>query len=304
VAAALPPDLPEDLRLLVTGLTEAPFGVSVVGPDLRYLWVNPALAAFRARRPEDYVGHPVGEVLGPYDAGVLDGYRTVLRTGQPVEDLEVDRSDPRAVRGTQRSSLSLSPICAADGRVGAVLGVVVDIRRRRLTEAALERAERNSRILVEATGRLGGGADLDAALTAVGDLLVPRVCDRVVLDLLGSDRHLRRSLLVGRPAREHPPRARPGERFGYPPQHPAAVALQTGSPAPGPDRLAVPLLTHPRRAGTAGRVRRSHRRHDRARHPVPPAAAEPAHPAGHPAAAVAALPAGGAARCPLPGRLR
>src|SRR3954464_8977368 len=65
---ALVPASGRDLaRLLDQLVSEAPGGLSILDPELRFVYVNERLAAAGGRRPEDIVGRLVEDVYG--DAG-------------------------------------------------------------------------------------------------------------------------------------------------------------------------------------------------------------------------------------------
>jgi PAS domain S-box-containing protein len=86
---SLPPSVREliESNELVSGITEnAPVGMYVLGPDLRFRWANTAFRGFLddAHHFADLTGRDYAEVVpGSEEAGLLDILRTVSQQGRP-----------------------------------------------------------------------------------------------------------------------------------------------------------------------------------------------------------------------------
>ena len=136
---------------------------------------------------------------------------------------------------------------------GGAAGTAIVPGRRRAEHDGTARAT-----LLSRAGRLlGTSLDTGRTLAAIAELVVPSFADQCVVDLLEDTGTLRRAVTV-RMDRERARRVSvPGpadRRVSYPPDHPCAVALRTGSPmlaefdqshpaAPPPARAAHSLMT-------------------------------------------------------------
>ena len=89
MTTSLPPSVRELIEgnELVSGLTEnAPVGMYVLGPDLRFRWANTVFRGFLddAYRSADLTGRDYAEVVaGAEEAGLLDILRTISQGGSP-----------------------------------------------------------------------------------------------------------------------------------------------------------------------------------------------------------------------------
>jgi len=148
-------------------LRDAPAGMAFLDTDLRFVWVNPALARMYDRPVSDFAGQPIAAVWPAVDAARGEAaVQQVLEQGRPaIETFEVGAAgagaaDPQgqrtfhwfAVRGTD-GELSGAGLIAMAGGTGPA------------TEEALRRSEERYRALVQ------GGAQIVWVASPAGEML-------------------------------------------------------------------------------------------------------------------------------------
>ena len=158
----------------------------------------------RARRPTE--GH-------------LEPLRQVLRTGEPIIDLEVT-GETRARPGSRRTWLvSYYPVRRKAG-VAALGATVIDITERR----RIEEQQALLNLIGEALER---SLSLEERLEWLARLAVPAIADACLIDLLGSEGRLRRVAVSHvDPVHEQTLRTLGGHRV----DSPAARVTETGEP--------------------------------------------------------------------------
>ncbi len=175
------------LALLDAVFASAPVGLNFVDRELRYVRINPYLAAMNNLSPEAHVGRTLGEVLGPLAAEVEPHYRRVFETGEPVLGLEVTGERP----GSHERShwhVSYYPVRVA-GRVRYVGAVVADVTDRTQREQGL-------RFLAEASVALTRSLDVERTLKRIAQLAVPALADWAVIDIVGESGAIQRVAVV------------------------------------------------------------------------------------------------------------
>ncbi|GAA1247285.1 hypothetical protein GCM10009665_42840 [Kitasatospora nipponensis] len=191
LAVALPPARPGaaadvtagDVAALERLVGCAPLGLAALDTELRFVFVNEALARLNGRPVEQHLGRFVLEVLDlPHPSAYERVLRRVVDGGETVEGLRAaaigPAGDPYAVSGT------LFPLRAADGTVTGVGGYV-----RPLGDSGAELLDTaRGRRRPELLGRVGTG--LGRALdprTVTAELLAacePGFADALAVDLL------------------------------------------------------------------------------------------------------------------------
>jgi PAS domain S-box-containing protein len=114
----------------------APVGLAFVDTELRFVRVNAALAAINDRPVEEHLGRRIDEVLPEIGPGLLDVYKRVLTTGEPVLEREITGERPGSGR-VRHVLASWFPV-RVDGQVTGVGAVVVDITDRKAAELRLQ----------------------------------------------------------------------------------------------------------------------------------------------------------------------
>jgi PAS domain S-box-containing protein len=122
----------ESLTLIETLQSTAPVGFAFVDREFRIIRINQALADVNGGPLEDQLGHLVAEVVPDVWSQMEPVYRSVLDTGVPVVNLEVDRE--RGATGDRRHWLASYYPVIIDAEVVGVGVVVVDITDRKEAE--------------------------------------------------------------------------------------------------------------------------------------------------------------------------
>ncbi|RAG87575.1 PAS sensor protein [Streptacidiphilus pinicola] len=179
--------LERDLALSLRLVEQSPIGLAAVGPDLRYILVNPALERINGIPAAQQLGHTVGEALPFLDVrGIESAMRTVLAGGNPLLDqLTVGRTpaDPERERAW---SVSYYRLDDTGGRVVGVATSVVDVTEQHSSAIAAAAARRRLTVLADASERIGTTLDLDVTARELADVLVPEFADFAAVDVLDS----------------------------------------------------------------------------------------------------------------------
>ncbi|MFE7271473.1 SpoIIE family protein phosphatase [Streptomyces sp. NPDC057623] len=156
----------------------SPVGVVVLGPDLRILRVNQAIARAGGLPPEAYRGRRAGEFLFGPDAVLAETkLRSVLETGRPVIFAE---QQGRLLNDPGRElvvSISAFRMQDPSGRVLGVTEIVEDVTDR-------HRARRRLALLNEVGARIGSTLDVARTARELAEAAVPELADALSVDLL------------------------------------------------------------------------------------------------------------------------
>jgi len=129
----------------------APVGLAVLDRDLRYLYVNPALAAIGGLTPVASLGLPIDRALPAFGNETLALLSRVVAEGVPLRDLEV--SGQMRSGGPERTWLLGAEVLHDSlGETAGLTLSVVDITERKHREealAALTELQRQSRAIGE-----------------------------------------------------------------------------------------------------------------------------------------------------------
>ena len=210
----------EDAKALLDTLFEsAPIGLAYFDRELRFVRVNDALAEINGVPAADHIGRTVPEVLPDLDPAILESFRHVIESGEPLEEVEVHGQTP-ADPGVDRTWLeTFYPVSGGDGEVLGMGAVVVDITDRKAAEAAREEALERARFLAEASVLLDRTLDFDETLQNLARLAVPDVGDWCTVDLI-EDGELRNVVVSHVDPEKVEFGTRMLELFHYPPDAP------------------------------------------------------------------------------------
>jgi two-component system sensor histidine kinase/response regulator len=129
----------------------APVGMSILDNQLRFVQINELLAEIYGRRQQDYIGKNIYEIVPAVIAPlVAPFYEQVLRTGEPILNLEVSTASPKQLDIERHFLASYFPIPGENGNLSGVGTVVVEITSRKQVELALLTSQRRYQTLAEA----------------------------------------------------------------------------------------------------------------------------------------------------------
>ncbi|MFJ9351214.1 SpoIIE family protein phosphatase [Streptomyces sp. NPDC101237] len=225
-------------------VSQAPIGLSVLDVDLRYLAVNPALAAMHEVSEADHLGRRFGEVLpGEPFLSAENSMREVLETGVPVVDRQVVSQAPGSPDEVRAWTMSLFRLEDRGGHVLGIANVVVDITDRYRAAQEADRAQQRLRLIAGSSARIGRTLEVDTTAQDLADVVVPDLADMVAVDLLDSFLQTGRTDLGDGPAvfralavkTAYPTGAAeaivaPGRLTSYHVHHPATHCVRTGEP--------------------------------------------------------------------------
>jgi PAS domain S-box-containing protein len=152
----------ESLNMLDAVLAASPVGQAFVDRDLRYVHVNPTLAALHGVPVEEHINRSISEVLPAWAPALEPMHRRVLETADPVLEQEVVVPSPAG--GQYQLLVSCYPVRDAAGVVRWVGCTKADVTERRRMQEQAQAAQR-----LEAVGRLAGGVahEINNALQGV-----------------------------------------------------------------------------------------------------------------------------------------
>ncbi|MFF5022825.1 SpoIIE family protein phosphatase [Streptomyces collinus] len=233
-----------NLALSTRLVTQAPIGLAVLDADLRYLAINPALAAMHGVPEDEHLGRGFRDILpGTPFLGAETVMRQVLISGLPVVDQQVvgrTAADPDHDHAWAASFYRL------EDHHGSVLGlatVVVDVTDRYRAAVKADQAQQRLRLIAKGSARIGTTLEVERTARELADVVVPDLADMVAVDLLDSVLQTGRGDVGEGPAlfralavkTAYPTDATeaivpPGSLTTYHADHPAARCIRTGRP--------------------------------------------------------------------------
>ncbi|MFE0462015.1 SpoIIE family protein phosphatase [Kitasatospora sp. NPDC058965] len=189
--AALLDLLLTDYRLLRQMLDRATVGIAVLDTELRYRYVNRALAAINGVGAEQHIGRRIAEVVpGINVAAAEQALRAVLTDGEPrlhtVEGTTAADSGAESRWWHNAYHRLDDPAAPAGGPAEPVglVAVVLEITEDRRIRQSLDRARTRLALLDEAATRITTTLDAQQAAKELARLLVPRLADLAAVDVL------------------------------------------------------------------------------------------------------------------------
>ena len=158
----------EFLALLNAWLASSPVGLAFLDTELRYVYVNEALAATTGVPQSQHIGSTFGEVLPEWATQIEPIFRQVMQTREPLLNQEV--------RGeTYYGLVSYYPVCLPDGQLLGVGISSIDITQLKQTEQALRESEAKFRSIVESNMIGIGFWNQDGRIIEANDALLNMV---------------------------------------------------------------------------------------------------------------------------------
>ena len=169
----------EGLKQFQAGIPEqSPLNIAVLDTELRFVWVNAALAGLCDTPGEQWVGRRLADMLPGLEVEQVEPMlQHVLKTGERVVDVE--RRGPSLLAAQSERVWSCSGFRLEDadtGVIGAAL-IASDVTKRSQDRERLA-------LLNEASERIGSMLDVRRTAEEMLDVLVPRVADIANVNLL------------------------------------------------------------------------------------------------------------------------
>lgn len=139
----------EALALLDTLFASAPVGLAFLDRELRFVRVNAALAKINGRPAADHIGRRMSDILPQLAPMIEPLYQTVLETGRPIVNREINApatAAPGELRHWLDSYYPVAALGAPPIGVGVIVNDVTEITR---TSAALHASEQKLAALVD-----------------------------------------------------------------------------------------------------------------------------------------------------------
>ena len=125
----------------------APIGLACLSTDCRYLQINRRLTEICGISVAEHIGRSVRETVPQVAEQVEKIVQTVLQTGKPVTDIEVNGQRPDQGNADRFWMTSWHPLKGPDGSIVGVNVVAEEITERKRAEAALVASETQFREL-------------------------------------------------------------------------------------------------------------------------------------------------------------
>ncbi|GGW54783.1 hypothetical protein GCM10010503_34650 [Streptomyces lucensis JCM 4490] len=176
-----------NLALSTRLVSQAPIGLAVLDTNLRYLAVNPALAAMHGVPEPDHLGQNMREILpGAPFLNAEAVMREVLASGVPVVDLQVVGRTSADLDNDHAWAVSVYRLEDAHGHVLGIANVVVDVTDRYRAAKKADEAQRRLRLMANGSARIGTTLEVERTAQELADVLVPDLADLAAVDLLDS----------------------------------------------------------------------------------------------------------------------
>ncbi|MFF7633168.1 SpoIIE family protein phosphatase [Kitasatospora sp. NPDC008050] len=176
-----------DVALSARLVAQSPIGLAVLGTDLRYVLVNPALERINGRSAAEHLGRTVREALPFLDVEPIESaMQQVLTEGTSLVDeftVGRTRADPDVEHAWRASYFRLEDPA---GRVIGLATSVVDVTEQHRTATEAAEARRRLALIARASVQIGSTLDLDRTARELADFVVPDFADIAAVDVLDS----------------------------------------------------------------------------------------------------------------------
>jgi PAS domain S-box-containing protein len=169
-------------------MDDAVFGIALLDTQLRYTYVNQALAQINGLPVEAHLGRSLAEVVPGIDVAAAEAeLRAVLEDGRPRHHTVEGTTAADASGDVRWWHNAYSRLEDGDGGVLGVIGMVLEITEDRRIRQALDRARIRLTLLDEAATSIGTTLDVQLTCKELTRLLVPRLTDIAVVDVIEQD---------------------------------------------------------------------------------------------------------------------
>ncbi|MFD9335370.1 SpoIIE family protein phosphatase [Streptomyces sp. NPDC060028] len=177
----------DSLAALQSLFTQSPIGLGTLGPDLRFLRVNDALARMNGVSAAEHIGKRLTEVVPGVNADALERLmQQVLDRGTAVVDVRRTGRTASDPDNDRTWSCSYAPLLDGSGRPLGLIASLIDITEGQRAQAEAERARRRFALLAEAGTRIGTTLDLRQTAEEIVEVLVPQLADSADVQLLAA----------------------------------------------------------------------------------------------------------------------
>ncbi|MEU0399319.1 SpoIIE family protein phosphatase [Streptomyces sp. NPDC006197] len=178
----------ENLAAMESLFTQSPIGLALLGPDLRFLRVNDALARMNGVSAARHIGRRLTEVVPGVNATGLESLmRQAMESGTAVVDARRVGRTPADPDRDHIWSCSYAPLVdRTESRPLGLIASLVDITESQEAHIEVERARHRFALLAEAGARIGTTLDLQQTAEEVVDFLVPQLADSADVQMLES----------------------------------------------------------------------------------------------------------------------
>ena len=119
----------------------APVGLAMLDTDLRFTRVNQLLAQFNGISVQEHIGLSMRELVPDIDAKIVQFFRHVLSTGEPLVNLEIRTPAPAQPDVMRDWLVNLHPLKNERGQVAGVNAVVQEITDRKRAEEEIKKSQ-------------------------------------------------------------------------------------------------------------------------------------------------------------------
>lgn len=178
----------ENLAAMESLFTQSPIGLALLGPDLRFLRVNDALARMNGVAAAEHLGHRLTDVVPGVNAASLESLMLqVMESGHAVVDARRVGRTPADPDRDHIWSCSYAPLIdRTDRRSLGLIASLVDITESQEAHTEVERARHRFALLAEAGARIGTTLDLKQTAEEAVRFLVPQLADSADVQMLES----------------------------------------------------------------------------------------------------------------------
>ncbi|MFF3323891.1 SpoIIE family protein phosphatase [Streptomyces sp. NPDC002889] len=175
----------DSLAALEGLFTQSPIGLAILGPDLRFLRVNDALARMNGVTAAEHLGKRPAEVAPGVNAAALETVmQQVMDSGEAVVDVRRTGRTPADPDHDRIWSCSYAPLLDSTGRRLGVIASLIDITAGQQAQVEADRARHRFALLAAAGARIGTTLDLRQTAEEVVQVLVPQLADSADVQLL------------------------------------------------------------------------------------------------------------------------
>lgn len=128
------------LALLDTLQDNAPVGFAFMDCNLRFVRINETLAAINGKPAQEHIGRTIAEVLPELASEIVPLHEQVIRTQEPIVNLEVNAQQPADPAQPGTWLCSYFPVSASDQLLGVGV-VVVEITERKQAALRLQASQ-------------------------------------------------------------------------------------------------------------------------------------------------------------------